>query len=84
MSSLFQTILSQIKERLSVQEHDLEGIAKCISDITHVQVTAQHLKIQKGTLLVNVPPTLKFAIISHKDEVLKHCKEQLLNVYTIA
>jgi hypothetical protein len=82
--SLFQTVLNQIKERLSVQEHDLESIAKCISDITHVPVTASNLQIKKGTLVINVPPTLKLAILARREAVLQHCKQQMIHVYAIA
>lgn len=84
MPSLFQTILLQVKEKLSLQEHDLESVAVCITDITHVPVAASQLSIKKGTLMISVPPTLKLAILSRKEDVLKHCKEKMIGVYSIA
>jgi hypothetical protein len=82
--SLFQTILNQVKERLAHQGHDLESVASCITAITHVHVSAEQLCIKKGTLVLNVPPTLKLAILAKKDEVLRQCKEKLIGVYAIA
>jgi hypothetical protein len=82
--SLFQTILAQVKERLNHQEHDLESIAECITAITHVPLSKEQICIKKGTLVLNVPPTLKLAIFAKREEVLQHCKKQLIGVYSIA
>lgn len=81
--SLFQTILNQVKERLSLQEHDLESVAVCISEATTVSVVANQLKITKGILYITVPPTLKLAILSKKDDIVKRCKEKGIILYGI-
>jgi hypothetical protein len=83
MPSLFQTILSKVTDRLTVQKQDLSSVAECITAVTHVPVDANQLCIKKGTLYVQVSPTLKLAILSRKDEILKQCKEKLIGVYAI-
>jgi hypothetical protein len=82
--SLFQTVLAQVRERLSLQEHDLSSVAECITNITNVPLVSGQLRIKKGVLLVQVPPTLKLAILAKREAILLHCKEHLIAVHAIA
>jgi hypothetical protein len=82
--SLFQTVLSEVRARLSLQEHDLSSVAACITSMTNVPLVSGQLRIKKGVLLVQVPPTLKLAILAKREAILLHCKEQLISVHAIA
>ncbi len=60
--SLFQTILGDIAKRLSGIEGHKEDIARLITSVIGISISANQLQIKNTTLFVLVSPTIKSAI----------------------
>lgn len=82
--SLFQTILSQIKERLDSTERESALIASIIGEHLGITIPITAVVVKKGVLRINVSPTIKMAIMIKKEAMIASLKEKGIKVHAIA
>lgn len=81
MNNLFSSILENIKQNYKEKADSTSDIAYRIEKIIGIGVPIQSIRVVKGTLYLNISPTIKSAIASQKSEILAALAD--LNIDTI-
>lgn len=76
--SLFHTILEDITKRLRSVEGNKDDIAKVVSTVLGIAISANQLQIKQNTLFISTSPTIKSAIRLKQTALLRE-----LQVYKI-
>jgi hypothetical protein len=71
MNNLFSSILENIKQNYKEKADNTTDIAFRIEKIIGIAIPVQSIKVTQGTLYLNISPTIKSAIASHKTEILE-------------
>lgn len=79
----FITILSKIKERLNLEQNKISDIQEVIAIETKIEIPLSQIKIQKNTLVLQVSPTIKMAILSKKEKILSLLQERGIKIFSI-
>jgi hypothetical protein len=78
--SLFQTILGDITKKLSRIEGGKDEIARIVTTIVGVSISANQLHIKNGTLFISVSPTVKSAIRFKQTALLSELKSYNIKI----
>ena len=70
MNNLFSSILENIKQNYKEKADNTESIAGIVSRIVGIDISVEVIKISKGTLYLNISPTIKAAVALHKEALL--------------
>ena len=81
--SLFQSILSQLEEKISKKSNINEKAALVISTVLHTTVNADQIMIQDSTLRIKAAPTIKMAIMLNCEKIIKALQEVGIDITTI-
>ena len=81
--SLFHSILSQLQEKISKETLETETIAAIISETIHTTITKEQIVIQKNSLRLKIPPTLKMAVMLNQKKILQNLQDKNIAITTI-
>ena len=73
--SLFHNILDQLSKKLKNSESYKDDIAKEISNIIKINITADQITIKTDKIFLSVSPTIKTVISLKKDVILEVLKK---------
>lgn len=80
---LFQSILSQLKDKIEKDGAVNEHAAKVISDILKTTIAPDQLSVTKGTLRIKASPTLKMAIKLNNAKILKALQDTGMKIHQV-
>ncbi len=80
---LFQSILSQLKDKIAKDGAVTEDSAKIISDIVKTTITPNQITIVKGVLRIKASPTLKMVLLLNNTKILKALQESGVNIHQV-
>jgi hypothetical protein len=68
--SLFNSILSQIQEKISKESLEHEKIAQIITNTLHTTIIAEQITVRDTTLRLKVAPTIKMTLLLQREKLL--------------
>lgn len=68
---LFQSILSQLKDKIDKDSTVTVDAARIISEVTKATVSPDQITIVKGVLRIKATPTLKMVLMLNNVKILK-------------
>ncbi len=80
---LFQSILSQLKDKISKDSAVTEDAAKIISDIAKTTILPDNITIVKGVLRIKASPTLKMVLMLNNAKILKALQESGMKIHQV-
>lgn len=83
MISLFQSLLSQLEEKISKKSNANEKIALVISAVLHTNITADQISLEDSILRIKALPTIKMAIMLKTKKLIETLHEAGIEVKTI-
>jgi hypothetical protein len=81
--SLFNSILSQIQEKISKESVEHEKIAQIISQTLHTTITAEQVTMRDTTLRLKVAPTIKMTLLLQREKLLTALQDAGIKITTI-
>lgn len=81
--SLFHDILSNLQKKFQNNQERNSEIAAIISSIINTQVSEKQLTIKKGTVYLQVPPTIKMTVLLKKEKIITACREKNIPIITL-
>jgi hypothetical protein len=80
---LFQSILSQLKDKIDKDSSVTVDAAKIISDITKTTILPDQITIVKGVLRIKASPTLKMVLMLNNAKILKVLQDSGVNIHQV-
>jgi hypothetical protein len=80
---LFQSILSQLKDKIDKGSAVTVDAAKVISDITKATILPDQISIVKGVLKIKASPTLKMVLMLNNAKLLKALQDSGLEIHKV-
>jgi hypothetical protein len=81
--SLFNSILSQIQEKISKESVEHEKIAQIISHTLRTTITAEQIMVRDATLRLKVAPTIKMTLLLQREKLLTALQDAGIKITTI-
>lgn len=80
---LFQSILSQLKDKIDKDSSVTVEAAKIISTITKATITSDQITIVKGVLRIKASPTLKMVLMLNNAKILKALQDEGIKIHQV-
>ncbi|MDB5254737.1 MAG: hypothetical protein JWL92_113 [Candidatus Nomurabacteria bacterium] len=80
---LFQSILSQLKDKIDKDSSVTVDAAKIISDITKTTILPDQITIVKGVLRIKASPTLKMVLMLNNAKILKALQDSGVKIHQV-
>jgi hypothetical protein len=74
--SLFNSILSQIQEKISKDSGECEKIAQVLSNTLHTTIMTDQIVVRDTTLRLKVSPTLKMTFLLQREKIIKALQDE--------
>ncbi|MEO5646291.1 MAG: hypothetical protein ABIO57_00785 [Candidatus Paceibacterota bacterium] len=80
---LFQSILSQLKDKITKDGAVTEDSAKIISDIVKTTIQPDQVTIVKGILRIKASPTVKMVLMLNNAKILKALQDSGVKIHQV-
>lgn len=77
------SLLQKIKDRLGIEEEKIGVVLEIIKETTKMSLSKETITIKKGVVIVTTSPTIKMALLSKKDQIIKECIKRGVSVASI-
>ena len=81
--NLFQSVLSQIKEKIGLEEDKINSVVTIIKTITAISISSSEVQIKKGVLILKTQPTVKMALLLKKESIISALHKEGIKITTI-